>query len=99
MAKHATMDLVKKIVREKQYQEFVWPDERWDANGWHTPMPDGTWIPCEPLMIDMQTASAMCLLHDALNEKNQAKFEEWVAKDRAHFGRIVELSWKACSFK
>jgi len=50
-------------------------------------------------MIDMQTASAMCLLHDALNEKNQAKFERWVAKDRAHFGRIVELSWKACSFK
>lgn len=48
----------------------------------------------EPLLVDMQTASAMALVHDALSENNQVKFEEKVAKSRGGFGRMVDFTWK-----
>jgi len=92
----ASFQKIREIKESKSAREFIWPDEKFDEYGWQTKVSNG-WISCEPLLIDIQTASAICLLHDALNEKNQTKLERWVKKDRAHFGRIVELAWKACS--
>lgn len=51
----------------------------------------------EPLLVDMQTANAMCVLHDALNDKNKSKMRTWIGRDRVHFCRMVEIAWSAVS--
>ena len=96
MAVLATFDRLKAVRDRRQFAEFVWPDEYWNDEGIlfskMTHEPD---IEVEPLLVDMQTANCMMTVYDALNEKNQAKFRDWVGKTRAHFGRLVELSWSA----
>ena len=48
----------------------------------------------EPLIVDPLTARAMVTLHNALNSKNQATFEEWVGEHRGKFAALVEMSWE-----
>ena len=74
----ATWDRLKAIVSEHQFRCFVWEN---DEPGF------------EPLMIDAFTANIMVQIHDAMNKKNQAKFERMVAAGRGSFARLVEFSW------
>lgn len=74
------------------FRSFVWPDEgeflktdSFKFNEEHA----GEY---EPLAIDNLTARMLLALHDALNEENQAKFKEWIAKDRGHFAALIEMA-------
>lgn len=67
-----------KAILTRGYTHFAWTNDLPDA---------------QPLLIDVQTAHVMVTVHDALNEKNQAKFEGQVHDNRGYFGRLVDLCW------
>jgi len=73
---------------------FVWPDEgAFDDTGvWRFSGEYDTGF--EPLLLDRFTASNLLTLHNALGEENASKMREWVEKDRAHFGHIMESMWE-----
>jgi len=75
----ASYEVLLAIASEHSFRCFTWSADEPDY---------------EPLLVDVQTASAMVLVHDALNEGNQVKFEEEVAKSRGSFGRMVDFTWK-----
>jgi molybdopterin-guanine dinucleotide biosynthesis protein A len=74
----ASYDELAKVKEQHYFACFVWDNDDAEA---------------EPLMIDATTANAMVLVHDALNEKNQRKFREWVGRSRAHFVKMMNFSW------
>ncbi|MEJ6846813.1 hypothetical protein V3589_11410 [Sinorhizobium fredii] len=76
---------------EGNAKAFVWADEgrfkktgTFEFNQRHAEF--------QPLLIDKVSASMMVKLHDALNAANQAKFEDWVGKDRGHFAALWEMT-------
>lgn len=76
----ASFDAIKQIVEERQFQFFTWPDEPKSKI---------------PLLIDMTTASMLVKVHSALDDEARQKFEEWVAKSRKHFAKLVVTGWRA----
>lgn len=76
----ASFDAIKKIVEERQFQFLKWPNEPESAT---------------PLLMDMTTAAMLVKVHSVLGDEARQKFEEWIAKSRVHFAKIVATSWKA----
>ena len=94
----ASFERLRQIRTDHQFKAFVWPDEGGFGG-------DGTWTfneahrdAFEPLLIDPTSASAMIVVHDTLNPKNQARFERLMAEDRGWFGMLFEFSWEHVRF-
>lgn len=87
----ASLDVLRDIQKTCGGRYIVWPDEggmgdKWIFNDEHA----GKF---EPLWVDPTTANLMVKVHDACKPANQEKMADWIAKSRAHFGKMVELSW------
>ena len=102
----ATIEGLRKIVKQHQYKCVVWPDEgvfddqgNWVFNDKHKKNEeDPESIDFEPLMIDATSAAMILVLYDTLQEqKNKDKLERWVSEHRGLFGRIFEIAAEACT--
>ena len=93
----ASLDNVRRIVKEKSYLTFIWPNEEEVVKNttYKITFNDGEDLLVEPLLIDLTTAGMLCVVYDALNESNQIKFEEWIAKSRATCVRMIEIGWNS----
>ncbi len=45
--------------------------------------------------VDPTTAHALLTVHDALSDENKKKFAEHLTKSKAHFGRMLDFTWKS----
>ena len=84
---YASWEVVEKIASgETGYRYLIWKTDS-EIYG-----PDEL---CEPLLLDPTTAGGMVSMYNALSkEENKQKLVDWVAKDRLHFGHMVEVMWK-----
>ena len=90
---YATFPVIQRILENGSFEYLVWPDEgrfygeEFVFNARHEE--DGF----EPLLMDIQTANMLVTVHDAMNEKNQRKFERMVIKSRGAFGMLLDFGW------
>jgi hypothetical protein len=46
------------------------------------------------LKIDRQTAHAVLMVHNALNDENKRKLADMANKSKSHFSNVVDFAWK-----
>ena len=98
----ASLANVQRIVKERSYLTFIWPNEEEVVENTTyriTFEDDDENLLVEPLLIDLTTAGMLCVVYDALDKSNQEKFERCLAKSRASFVRMLEIGWKAVKSK
>ncbi len=89
----ASMNLLRKIVKDRSGESFVWPNEgEFVEDGWKF---SAECRDFQPLWIDPTSAKLLVDVHDKLGkEENQQKFRDMISDDRGTFGFLVEESWK-----
>ena len=93
----ASYEQVKSIFNERSAKTFVWPDEERITETKYETTVGKKSITVEPLWIDITTAHMLIIVHDALRPDLQIRMEEWIAKSRAHFGKMIEFGWNHVS--
>lgn len=90
----ATIDVIRDCANGK-FRSLVWRDEgiflgtgSFQFNDHHQGM-------FEPLLMDKITADMFLAVHDALDDERRAKFIDWIARDRGHFGAVFEMVQQA----
>lgn len=93
---YASIEVIRDCANGK-FRSLVWRDEgiflstgSFQFNDHHRGM-------FEPLLMDKVTADMFLAAHDALDDERRAKFVDWVAKDRGHFGAVFEMVQQAVS--
>lgn len=88
----ASIERLTEIVEGDSYLCFVWPDEgSFDEKGYFQ-FNEG-YGEFEPIIVDRTTANAMKVVYKAIIPAKQEIFAQRVAKNRANFCKMVDLTW------
>ena len=87
----ASLEQLQAIVAERQARKFVWPYEgTFDAAGRF--VFNDRYDGFQELLIDGFSANAMVKVYDAINPKNKAIMETWIARHRGDFAAMFEFA-------
>ena len=90
----ASIDVIRDCANGR-FSNLVWPDEGFFLGTGSFQFNDEHQGEFEPLLMDKITADMFLAVYGALDDERRAKFVDWIAKDRGHFGAVFEMAQQA----